>query len=155
MSLEPICLYIRTSFTGCLEGAHAWTLSFLLHSRGKKATSIRGHLEHFPSFSAMCSYMITHSSYSISTQVHTCIQGIAPCSKYLEKIRLKKRLKEMEDLYGLFPSADSEVGKGGERETQNKTMREEKKQCCCRKRGKWRSKVRRREKGRDSEKDRQ
>lgn len=37
----------------------------------------------------------------------------------------------MEDLY-----ADSEVGKGGERERQNETMREEKKRCCCRKRGK-------------------
>lgn len=70
MSLEPICLYIRTSFTGCLEGAHAWTLSFLLHSRGEKATSIRGHLEHFPFFQ-LCAHTWSLTAATASAHRYT------------------------------------------------------------------------------------
>lgn len=60
----------------------------------------------------------THTHGPIQTHRYTPVPpAAAVCSKYLEKeIFLKKRLKEMEDLYRLFPSADTQEGEGGESE---------------------------------------
>lgn len=120
VSLEPTCLYIWTSFTGCLEGAHAWTLSFSLHSRQEEATSTRGHLERFlfsPNITpAMCPYMIIHTHmHQYPRDLHRAVN----ISKRKKKKSMSKEETERDER-PLRAISQCRLSGGGESERERK-----------------------------------
>lgn len=65
-------------------------------------------------------HTLTHESIQTHRYTPLAPRELHCAVNILEKTRLKRRLKEMEDLYRLFPGGDTQVGDGGERKTKMK-----------------------------------